>query len=51
VRVQGDAASATFEDGVLTLRIPKSEDVKPRQIQVKAAPKQVEPSTDGDSTA
>jgi HSP20 family protein len=42
VRVQGDAATATFENGVLTLRIPKAEEVKPRQIQVKAAPKQVE---------
>jgi HSP20 family protein len=39
VRVQGDAASADFEDGVLTLRIPKAEEVKPRQIQVKAAAK------------
>ena len=51
VRVQGDAASATFENGLLTLSIPKSEEVKPRQIQVKAAPKQVESSTDGDRTA
>jgi HSP20 family protein len=47
VRVQGDAASATFENGVLTLRIPQAEDVKPRQIQVKAGPKQVEPSSNG----
>jgi HSP20 family protein len=51
VRVRGDAASATFEDGVLTLRIPKAEEVKPRQIAVKAAPKQVEPSTDGKPSA
>lgn len=51
VRVQGDAASATFENGLLTLSIPKSEEVKPRQIQVKAAPKQVESSTNGDKTA
>lgn len=50
VRVQGDAATATFENGLLTLAIPKAEDVKPRQIQVKAAPKEVEPSTDGDET-
>jgi HSP20 family protein len=41
VRVQGDATSATFEDGLLKLSIPKAEEVKPRQIQVKAAPKQV----------
>jgi HSP20 family protein len=36
-RVQGDATTATFEDGVLTLRIPKAEEVKPRQIKVKPA--------------
>jgi HSP20 family protein len=51
VRVQGDATTATFDDGVLTLRIPKAEEVKPRQIQVRPAPKQVEPSTDGKQTA
>ena len=51
VRVQGDAATASFEDGVLTLRIPKAEEVKPRQIQVKAAPKQVAASTDGEPAA
>ncbi|HEX2141169.1 MAG TPA: Hsp20/alpha crystallin family protein [Candidatus Limnocylindria bacterium] len=51
VRVQGDAATATFENGVLTLAIPKAEEVKPRQIQVKAAPKQVESSTGGNETA
>lgn len=39
VRVQGDAATATFEDGVLTLRIPKAEEVKPRQVKVKPAVK------------
>ena len=36
VRVQGDNANATFTDGVLTLRIPKSEEVKPRQIRINA---------------
>ena len=48
VRVEGDRADATFEHGVLTLRIPKADEVKPRQIQVKAAPKRVGPS-DGSS--
>jgi HSP20 family protein len=48
IRVKGDAASATFEDGVLTLRIPKAEEVKPRQIQVKATPKHVDSSANGD---
>ena len=36
VRVQGDRADATFLDGVLTLRIPKAEEVKPRQIRINA---------------
>ena len=35
VRVMGDRAEATFENGLLRLSIPKAEDVKPRQIQVK----------------
>lgn len=51
VRVQGDAATATFDNGLLTLSIPKAEEVKPRQIQVKAAPKQVESSADGSASA
>lgn len=51
VRVQGDNATATFDAGVLTLSIPKAEEVKPRQIQVKAAPKQVESSADGSASA
>lgn len=32
-----DKAEATFEDGVLTLTIPKSEEIKPKQIKVKAS--------------
>ena len=32
--LQADKASATFENGVLTLRIPKAEEVKPRQIRI-----------------
>ncbi|HEX5578211.1 MAG TPA: Hsp20/alpha crystallin family protein [Candidatus Limnocylindria bacterium] len=47
MRVQSDAATATFEDGVLTLSIPKAEEVKPRTIQVKPAAKPVGASTDG----
>jgi HSP20 family protein len=38
VRVEGDRAEATFTDGILSLHIPKAEEVKPRQIQIKAAP-------------
>lgn len=36
VRVQGDQARATFSDGILTLSIPKAEEVKPRQIRIEA---------------
>jgi HSP20 family protein len=36
VRVEGERADATFTDGVLTLRIPKAEEVKPRQIRINA---------------
>lgn len=32
--LEADKASATFEHGVLTLRIPKAEQVKPRQIRI-----------------
>jgi len=51
LRVRGEAASATFEDGLLTLHVPKAEEVKPRQIEVKPAPRRVEPSTDGNPAA
>jgi HSP20 family protein len=30
----GDRASATFEQGILTLHIPKAEEVKPKQIRI-----------------
>ena len=36
VRVEGDKAEATFSDGILTLRVPKAEEVKPRQIRISA---------------
>jgi HSP20 family protein len=32
--LEPDKATATFEDGILTLRIPKAEQVKPRQIKI-----------------
>ncbi|NIS83472.1 MAG: Hsp20 family protein, partial [Anaerolineales bacterium] len=34
--VNADAAKAEFEDGVLTLSLPKVEDVKPKTITVEA---------------
>ena len=36
VRVQGERAEAVYENGLLTLHIPKAEEVKPRQIQITA---------------
>lgn len=35
LRVQGDKAQATFENGLLRLTMPKAEDVKPRQIAIQ----------------
>jgi HSP20 family protein len=32
--LEPDKATATFEHGVLTLRIPKAEEIKPRQIKI-----------------
>lgn len=34
VGLEPDKATATFEDGVLTLRIPKAEQIKPRLIKI-----------------
>lgn len=36
VRVEGDQAEAQFNDGILTLSIPKADEVKPRQIRINA---------------
>jgi len=36
VRVQGERAEAIYDNGLLTLHIPKAEEVKPRQIQITA---------------
>jgi HSP20 family protein len=35
--VQADKAEARFENGVLTLTIPKAEEIKPKVIKVKSA--------------
>jgi len=37
--LKSDKTEATMEDGVLTLTIPKSEEVKPKAIKVKAKEK------------
>ena len=46
VRVEGDRAEATFRDGILTLSIPKAEEVKPRQIRINAGSNGQASSTD-----
>ncbi len=35
VEIQSEKAEAVFENGVLTLTLPKAEEVKPKQIKVK----------------
>lgn len=37
IPVDADKSEATFENGLLTLVIPKAEAIKPRQIKVKTA--------------
>lgn len=36
IPVKSDKAEAVFENGILTLTLPKAEEVKPKQIKVKA---------------
>jgi HSP20 family molecular chaperone IbpA len=36
VAIQADGAEAVFDKGVLTLTIPKAEEIRPKVIQVKA---------------
>jgi len=38
VNIQSDKAEASFDDGVLTLQLPKSEEIRPRQIKIKSKP-------------
>jgi HSP20 family protein len=35
VEVKGEKAEAAFDNGVLTLTLPKAEEVKPKQIKIK----------------
>lgn len=39
VRVESDKAEATFDNGILTLRIPKAAEVQPRRIEVRPSTK------------
>lgn len=36
VKVKSEKTEAVFESGVLTLALPKAEEVKPKQIKIKA---------------
>jgi len=42
VEIKSDQAEAVFENGVLTLTLPKAEEVKPRQIKIRAKSASVE---------
>ncbi len=35
MKVEGDKADAAYEKGILTVTVPKSEEVKPKRIAVK----------------
>jgi HSP20 family protein len=35
VKIRGDAIEAGYQNGVLTLRLPKAEEVKPKRISIK----------------
>ncbi len=41
--LEADKATASFENGILNLRIPKAEQVKPRQIRINATSGDAEP--------
>ena len=47
VGLEADKATATFEDGVLTLRIPKAEAAKPRQIKISSGAHNGQPALAG----
>lgn len=50
--LEPDRAEATFEHGVLTLRIPKAEQVKPRQIRINPVAKgEIQASSNGTTTS
>ena len=34
-KIKGDAIEASYQNGVITLRLPKSEEVKPKRIPIK----------------
>ncbi len=46
--LEPDKATAEFEDGILTLRIPKAEQVKPRQIKITTDGSKAQPLASGE---
>lgn len=40
--INADAVEAHYENGILTLRLPKAEAAKPRRITVQSQPRQIE---------
>jgi Hsp20/alpha crystallin family len=47
--VQAAAIEASFEDGLLTVRVPKAEEAKPRRINVQVGGAS-QPAVQGSST-
>jgi HSP20 family protein len=47
--VNSDQATAEFQDGILTITLPKAEEAKPRSIPVGAKPKEIEVESDRDN--
>jgi HSP20 family protein len=45
--VDADEIEANYENGVLTLRLPKTEEVKPKRIEVKSGEKLLEGQFEG----
>lgn len=41
MRVKGDSIEASYQNGVLSLRLPKAEEVKPRRIAIKVNEQQM----------
>lgn len=44
--VNAEGVQARYEDGILTLQLPKAESVKPRRISIQASPKQLMDAAD-----